>query len=206
VIVLDPGHGGINAGTHSAHTGGWEKDFTLDLTTRLARLLAAQGWQVRLTRTNDTDVARTNRVEFANRNRADLFLSLHFNSAGSDGRDQGGLETYCLTPQGMPSNLTRGFEDDPRQAYPNNAFDAQNVQLALHLHNAVLRATGQTDRGVRRARFMTVLQGLRCPAVLLELGYLSNAKEAQRIADWRFRQKVAEAIAGALAAKMEDRR
>jgi len=198
VIVLDPGHGGVNPGAHSAHNGGWEKDFTFDLTVRLSRLLAAQGWQVFLTRTNDRDVPLTNRVEFANRCHADLFLSLHFNSSGSNGHDQAGLETYCLTPAGMPSNLTRGFEDNSHQVFPNNAFDEQNMQLALHLHRAVLRATGQADRGVRRARFMAVLQGQRCPAVLLEAGYLSNAKESQRIADWRFRQKLAEAIAGAL--------
>jgi N-acetylmuramoyl-L-alanine amidase len=198
VIVLDPGHGGVSAGAHSSQNGGWEKDFTLDLAVRLGRLLAAQNWQVFLTRTNDTDVPLTNRVEFASQCHADLFVSLHFNSSGGDARDQAGLETYCLTPVGMPSNLTRGFEDDAKQAFPNNAFDAQNVQLALHLHRAVLRATGQTDRGVRRARFLTVLRGQQCPAVLIEGGYLSNAREAQRIADWQFRQKLAEAMAQAL--------
>lgn len=198
VIVLDPGHGGMSAGAHNSQNGGWEKDFTFDLAVRLGRLLAAQNWQVFLTRTNDADVPLTNRVEFASQCHADLFLSLHFNSSGNGAGDQAGVETYCLTPAGMPSNLTRGYEDDEHQTFPNNAFDAQNVQVALLLHRAVLRATGQTDRGLRRARFLSVLRGQQCPAVLLEGGYLSHPKEARRIADWQFRQKLAEAIAQVL--------
>lgn len=197
VIVLDPGHGGSSAGARSAFNGGWEKEYTLDWALRLGTLLAAKGWEVFLTRTNDVDMPLTARVSFAEACRADLFLSLHFNSSGG-GNHQVGLETYCLTPVGMPSTLTRGYEDDVNLALPNNAFDAANVQLAAHLHRAVLSATGQADRGVRRARFMTVLQGQRRPAVLLEGGYLSNPAEAQRIADPQFRQLLAEAVAGAL--------
>jgi len=200
IIVLDPGHGGASPGARSAFNGAWEKDYTLDWAFRLGQLLAARGWQVFLTRTNDTDVPLTNRVAFAEQCHADLFLSLHFNSSGGNGNgtDQAGVETYCLTPAGMPSTLTRGYADDAGLFLPGNATDEQNVQLAMHLHRAVLRASGQTDRGVRRARFMTVLQGQRCPAVLLEGGYLSNRTEAQRIADWQFRQRLADAIAEAL--------
>lgn len=196
-IVLDPGHGGAASGARSRFNGAAEKDYTFDLALRLGQLLAAQGWQVFLTRTNDTDLGLTNRVAFAAQCQADLFLSLHFNSSGG-GNDQAGVETYCLTPAGMPSNLVRGYDDDPNQFFPNNVYDAENVQFALHLHRAVLRSTGQTDRGVRRARFLTVLRGQQCPAVLFEGGYLSNPREAQRIADWRFRQQQAEALAAAL--------
>ena len=76
-----------------------------------------------------------------------------------------------------------------------NAFDEQNFLLALQLHRALLKATGQADRAVRRARFQTVLQGQRRPAVLIEGGYLSSPAEARRIADPAFRQKLAEAVA-----------
>lgn len=205
-IVIDPGHGGASPGARSVFNGAWEKDYTLDCAFRLGQLLAARGWQVFLTRTNDTDVPLTNRVAFAQQCRADLFLSLHFNSSGSNGNgtDQAGLETYCLTPTGMTSHLTRGYEDNPNLVLPGNTCDEQNLQLAFLVHRAVLRATGQTDRGTRRARFMTVLQGQQCPAALIEGGYLSNPKEAQRIADWKFRQQLAEAIAGALAARIAD--
>lgn len=197
VIVLDPGHGGSSPGARSSHNGAWEKDYTLDWALRLRQLLTEQGWQVFLTRTNDADVALAERVAFADHCRADLFLSLHFNSSGG-GNHQAGLETYCLTPAGMASHITRNYEDDASQVFPNNAFDEQNLQLAVRLHRAMLRATGQTDRGVRRARFLTVLRGQQRPAVLLEGGYLSNPAEARRIADWSFRQQLAVAVADAL--------
>jgi N-acetylmuramoyl-L-alanine amidase len=204
-IVLDPGHGGANPGARSAYNGGWEKDYTLDWAFRLRALLIAQGWQVFLTRTNDADVPLSQRVAFAEQSRADLFLSLHFNSSGG-GNHQAGVETYCLTPTGLPSSVTRNYDDDVNLILPNNAFDEQNLQLAVRLHRALLNATGQPDRGVRRARFMTVLQGQQRSAVLLEGGYLSNPAEAQRIADPAFRQQLAEAVAKALGTRMEDGR
>ena len=80
VIVIDPGHGGVNVGTHSVLDGRFEKEFTLDWAERLAPLLATNGWQVFLTRTGDVDVALSNRVAFAEAHQADLFISLHFNS------------------------------------------------------------------------------------------------------------------------------
>jgi N-acetylmuramoyl-L-alanine amidase len=197
VIVIDPGHGGANVGTHSVLDGRFEKEFTLDWALRLAPLLAANGWQVFLTRTNDADMALSNRVSFAEARHADLFMSLHFNSAAPDTR-QAGLETYCLTPTGMPSSLTRGYDDIWSQHYPNNDYDAQNLQLAIRLQGALLHATGEEDRGVRRARFLGVLRGQKRPAILIEGGYLSNPREAKRIEDPAFRQKLAEAVAEAL--------
>ena len=197
VIVLDPGHGGKNAGTESVLGNANEKEFTLDLARRIGRLLATNGWQVLLTRTDDTDVSLSNRVAFAEEHRADLFVSLHFNSAAPS-QEQAGLETYCLTPVGMPSTLKRGYEDDAALVFANNAFDEQNFQLALKLHRALIKGTGIADRGVRRARFLGVLRGQNRPAILIEGGYLSNPREARRIADPAFRQKLAEAVANSL--------
>jgi len=196
-IVVDPGHGGANTGARSAHNGAWEKDYTLDWALRLQPLLEQRGWQVWLTRTNDADVTLAERVAFAEARQADLFLSLHFNSADG-GHQEAGLETYCLTPVGMPSTLTRGYGDDAEQGFPNNAFDEANLRLAVRLHRALLRAGGLADRGVRRARFLTVLRGQNRPAVLLEGGYLSHPGEARRIAAAAFRQKLAQAVAEAL--------
>ena len=196
-IVIDPGHGGRDSGTHCSIGCDSEKHHSLDWALRLARLLAARGWNVVLTRTNDADILLSERVARANSARADIFLSLHFNSGGAN-RELAGLETYCLTPTGLPSNLVREYEDDPREAHPNNAFDDQNVLLASRLHRSVLRATGAVDRGVRRARFMTVLQGQNRPAVLIEGGYLSNPDEARRIATPEYRQALAEGVARAL--------
>ena len=195
--MIDPGHGGINGGTICVLDQQPEKKFTLDCALRLKPLLEAEGWRVFLTRTNDIDLSLSNRVLFAEQHHADLFVSLHFNSAAPDHR-QNGLETYCLTPVGLPSTLTRGNPDILTQAFPNNDFDEENLQLAVHLQNAVLKATGEEDRGVRRARFMGVLHGQHRPAVLIEGGFLSNPREAERIESAGFRQKFAEAIAAAL--------
>ena len=197
VIVIDPGHGGVNVGTHSLVDGRLEKEFTLDWARRIRPLLATNGWTVFLTRTNDSDVSLSNRVAFAEAHHADLFISLHFNSAAPD-KKQNGVETYCLTPTGMPSTLTRGFNDSWTNRFPNNAFDAENLQLAVRLHGALLRGSGEEDRGIRRARFMGVLLGQKRPAVLVEGGYLSNTREAEKIATPAFRQKLAEAVAAAL--------
>ena len=197
VIVIDPGHGGTNPGTRSVAEGRNEKEYTLDWAKRLAPLLAQQGWQVFLTRTNDVDVSLPDRATFADARRADLFLSLHFNASAS-GSDPAGVETYCLTPTGMASSVTRGYNDDVHQVFPNNAFDAENLQYAVRLQRALLEVSGTTDRGVRRARYPAVLRGPNRPAVLIEGGYLSNPREARKLADPAYRQKLAEAVARAL--------
>ena len=197
VIVLDPGHGGSNLGTRSATDGRYEKDYTLDWARRLAPLLAQSGWQVLLTRTNDVELSLLDRTAFAEAHQADLFLSLHFNSSGGNS-EPAGVETYCLTPTGMPSSVTRGYNDDMREVFPNNAFDAANLQYAVRLHRAMLSVSGTADRGVRRARYQTILCGQNRPAVLIEGGYLSNPGEAKRIASPEFRQRLAEAVAKAL--------
>jgi len=196
-VVIDPGHGGEDSGTKSVLGHRYEKEFTLDWAQRLAWLLTTNGWRVFLTRTNDTNLSLSNRIAFAEAHKAGVFVSLHFNSAAPN-EQQAGLETYCLTPTGMPSTVTRGFGDDAALAFPNNAFDAQNLQFALLVHRALLQVNGKCDRGVRRARFLGVLRGQHCPAILVEGGYLSNPQEARRIADPEYRQKLAEAVAQAL--------
>jgi N-acetylmuramoyl-L-alanine amidase len=196
-IVIDPGHGGPDSGAQSVFNGHYEKEYSLDVAKRLQALLATNGWNVFLTRSEDVAVPLPNRVAFAEQHKADLFLSIHFNSAGAD-RAQAGLETYCLTPTGMPSNLTRGYTDNSALILPNNAFDVENVQYAARLHRALLKVNGHADRGVRRARFLGVLQGQNRPAVLIEGGYLTNPGEARQIADPVYRQKMAESLAQAL--------
>ena len=196
-VVIDPGHGGKDSGTKSVLKNEFEKTFTLDWSLRLARILATNGWTVFLTRSNDTEVSLADRVALAERVNADLFLSLHFNSALPN-REKSGLETYCLTPAGLPSNLLRSREDDIKQVYPNNAFDEQNFQFAFRLHRVLVQSLNSADGGVRRARFMGVLRGQNRPAVLIEAGYLSNPTEARRIASTGYRQLLAEAVARAI--------
>ena len=195
VVVIDPGHGGDNTGARSIHNNKLEKEYTLDWARRIKPLLEQRGWKVVLTRTADTPLGLQERIALADRHRPDLFLSLHFNAAASS---HSGLETYALTPAGMPSNLTRDFKDDPSEVLPGNAWDRANLQFAARIHRALLQGAGLTDRGVRHARFMTVLRGQNRPAVLIEAGYLSNPTEARLIADPAHRQKLALAVAKAL--------
>jgi N-acetylmuramoyl-L-alanine amidase len=197
VIVIDPGHGGENAGTKSVLGNHYEKEFTLDWALRLQSVLAANHCRSFLTRSNDTDLALSNRVAFAAEHKADVFVSLHFNSAAPN-EVESGLETYCLTPVGMPSSLTRGFPDEIRQSFPNNTFDKQNLLLALRVHRALLQVNGHHDRGIRRARFPGVLRGQQRASILVEGGYLSNPQEARQIGDPAYRQRLAEAVAKAL--------
>src|SRR5205807_6853892 len=98
---------------------------------------------------------------------ADLFISLHFNSSAPD-QTQTGLETYCLTPAGLPSTVTRGFADPTNAVYPNNMFDVRNLGLALRVHQAPLQVNGHKDRGIRHARFLGVLRNQDRPAVRSE--------------------------------------
>jgi N-acetylmuramoyl-L-alanine amidase len=162
----------------------------------LEAALTSRGWRVLLTRRADVDVPISNRVDFAEACHADIFVSLHFNSSYPSA-DQAGLETYCLTPRGMPSSVTRDYNDDVALRFPNNEFDRENLQVAMAIHRSVLLATGGRDRAVRRARFLGVLRGQRRPSILIEGGYLSNAREARLIATPEYRQKLAEAVATA---------
>lgn len=200
VIVIDPGHGGANTGTTSVLDGSHEKQYTLDWAKRLAPILETNGWKVFLTRTNDIDIPLPDRASFADACKADLFISLHFNA--SPDRDQGeaGIETYCVPPTGMPQTLKR-FEDNPALVFPNNRFDADNLRFAMRVQRSILKISGAHDRGVGRARFMTVLRLQNCPAILVEGGYLSNPREARHIEDPAYRQKLAEAVAAALIEK-----
>lgn len=198
VIVVDPGHGGNNPGTVSTLDGRLEKEFTLDWALRLKPLLETNGWTVFLTRTNDSTVTNADRVVFADAHHADLYVSLHFNATGDRDPYTGGIETYSLTPTGLPSTLTRNYADPWYAVYPGNQFDVPNLQLAVLIQNALVQATRLEDRGAGRARFMTVLQGQHCPAILVEAGYLSNPRDAKLIESPDYRQKLAETIANTL--------
>ncbi len=197
VIVLDPGHGGTDTGTRNVSNSRPEKEFSLDWALRLKPLLVAQGWTVYMTRSNDTMVKLQDRVAFADSVKADVFLSLHFNSAYPETHELG-LETYCIPSRGMPSNLTRGSPDVVSIPLPNNLYDAENIQLGERLHRSILQVNGHQDRGLRRARFLGVLKWQQRPAVLIEGGYLSNPTESRKIADPNYRQQLAVAVASAL--------
>ncbi len=148
-----------------------------------------------LTRTTDRGVELPERVLIAEQQQADLFISLHLNAAGAGAA---GLETYCLTPAGMPSTLTRNYSDPVNVTLPGNTRDFENMQLAMRIHRSLIQNVGMPDRGVQRARFMAVLKTQQRPAILIEGGYLSDRNEAKLLASPDYRQKLALAVARAL--------
>jgi N-acetylmuramoyl-L-alanine amidase len=198
-IVLDPGHGGKDPGNQEGRRQ--EKQFTLTLASELSDLLTKAGFSVSLTRTGDAFIDLPERPDIARRRRADLFISLHFNSAdGRGGSAVQGTEVFCMTPARTSSTHSRG-EGGGSGAYPGNRFDALNMLLAYQLQKAITEKTGAEDRGVKRARF-AVLRSAEMPAAYVEGGFMTNPRDARRIYDPIQRRQMAQAIVdGVLAYK-----
>lgn len=166
-VVIDPGHGGKDPGAISVH-GTYEKTINLAVAKNLASQLEARGLRVTLTRETDRFISLDERAAIANRAGADLFVSIHSDS--SENRRAKGCTVYVC-----------------RDAA------AASVQAASAVTGAVSRA-GLTSRGVRRADYR-VLTRTQCPAVLVELGYLSNPQEARFLAEGSGQQRLAESLA-----------
>jgi N-acetylmuramoyl-L-alanine amidase len=191
-IVIDPGHGGKDPGILSPALGYTEKAATLDTALRLKLVLEKRGFEAILTREKDVFLELGDRPAAANKLKADLFISLHYNGGAKGDTSSTGIETYCLTPTGQFStNQTSGRADLTPE--PGNRFDTFNLLLAWNVHRTVLKATGADDRGVRRARF-AVLRTLNCPGILVEGGFISSRAEGAQIANAAYRQRLAEAI------------
>lgn len=190
VIAIDPGHGGKDKGylQHSA----FEKNCTLLLAQELGNQLTRAGFKAALTRSKDEYIDLSARPARANARRADLFVSLHFNSAGEGNRQVQGVETYCVTPVGASSSNANGAGAD-HGPVPGNVANDRSVLLAWHLQKALVSRLGLEDRGVKRARFEVLCQATM-PAVLIEGGFLSNPAESRRILDPAFRKQMAQAI------------
>ncbi|MBO5307017.1 MAG: N-acetylmuramoyl-L-alanine amidase [Lentisphaeria bacterium] len=186
-IVLDPGHGGKDQG--AAGGGLVEKRLNLQLTKRVELLLKDRGYRVLLTRKNDRFLSLPARAAFANANRADLFISIHTNSAAS--KVPHGIEVYCLSPAGTASTNSTAVS---WKSLPGNRSDARNIRLGYFLQRSLLVRTKANDMGVKRARF-AVLRDLRCPGVLVEMGFLSNKQEAAKLRSPDYLDKLAQGIA-----------
>ena len=198
-IVLDPGHGGKDPGRQAGRLQ--EKKLTLLLAKELSDQLTRAGLKVSLTRKDDAFVELQARPELAQRRGAELFVSLHFNSAdGAGGPGVKGVEVYCLAPAHTSSTNARG-EGAGAGGYPGNRLDARNMLLAYQLQSALVTELRLEDRGVRRARF-AVLRSAEMPAVLIEGGFMTNPAEAKNISDANYRRQMAKAIVdGVLAYK-----
>ena len=193
-IVIDPGHGGQATGTIAAN-GLQEKTITLDIAIRLRELVYRRlGLQVRLTREADVDLENVRRTEMANNWEADLFISIHAN--GFRQTAVRGPETYFLSASASDADARRAVlrenggdtvTGETATAPPPGLEFAEGLQASL---NSLWRIR---DRGVKQAPF-TVLRGATMPAVLVEVGYLSNLEDAAMLADPDVRQRIAESL------------
>jgi N-acetylmuramoyl-L-alanine amidase len=165
-VVVDAGHGGQDPGT-IGYGNVYEKDINLAVARKVAALLEQRGIGVLLTRSQDRFIELEERAAIANRHDADLFVSIHSDSAPN--RSVEGFTVY----------VARGASADSRQA-------AQAITRSMS-------GTGSDSHGIREADYKVLVQ-TTCPAVLVELGYLSNAADARRLQDNAFQNRLAQAI------------
>ncbi len=167
-IFLDPGHGGSNPGAVSDITGEKESEINLDTAVRTQRILEELGYTVKLSRTGETNLSLTERAEAANAWEADYFVSIHCNS--SEDSAVTGSETFFY----RKGSASEGF--------------ARMVQEQLIIQN------GLNDLGIKSRNF-AVLRLTKMPAVLTELGFLTNENDAELLSQPDFREKCAQGIA-----------
>jgi N-acetylmuramoyl-L-alanine amidase len=216
-VVLDPGHGGHDVGTHGP-SGLYEKDLVLDVAQRLGALLEERlGSDVVYTRSDDTFIALEERTMIANEHKADLFLSIHANS--SPYRSAAGVETYVLNF--TTSKMAMDLAARENASSPRSLFDLQDLaqkialrdkadesrEFALRLQTALSALSTRSNdnaknRGVKKAPFV-VLIGASMPSVLAEIGFLTNASDEALLRKSEHRQKIAEALYKGVAAYAE---
>jgi N-acetylmuramoyl-L-alanine amidase len=221
-ILLDAGHGGEDSGARGV-SGALEKEVTLGISRACARELRGLGFEVIETRTEDRAVQLERRSALANAKGAGVFISIHANSAGRDGVR--GVETYYMdlasdeaaSRLAERENRARSVAGDPRQGSVETmiadlkmgAYAKQSRALARGVHQQLVSGLREfygtervVDRGVRTAPFWVLLDS-QMPAVLLEVGYLTNSGEERRMRTNGFQRHAARAIATAVAEFVE---
>jgi N-acetylmuramoyl-L-alanine amidase len=166
-VVIDPGHGGGDPG--AVGIGGLqEKKITLDVSQQVVALLRQKGVNALLTRSDDQEVELEPRVQFAERANANVFVSIHANAFDANRTDVNGIETFYYSGTGQ--SLARNIQDN------------------------LLQELGARDRGVKQANFY-VIRYTPMPAALVEVGFVTGAEDAARLASATWRSRIAQAIA-----------
>ncbi len=197
VVVIDPGHGGKDPGAVSRDGVLKEKDLTLKISKRIKRFLEKKlaGITVALTRTDDRFLSLTERTAFANSLNADLFISVHCNSA-TDSTSKG-IETFYLSKASSPRAMRVAARENGIPLTKMSDLDAtlldltmiskknESDRLANTVHKSLARALarelpGMRDRGVKRAPFY-VLLGAKMPAILVECAFISNGRDRDKL-------------------------
>ncbi len=209
-IVIDAGHGGKDPGA-IGKKGIQEKDIALDISLRLKKELTKQGIDVILTRDTDIFHPLKKRSEIANKEKADFFISVHANAAHTSSAN--GFEAFYLSTDyddfskavQIRENAVIKFEENAGYEYSDDLnatlWDMilsenriESIEMANSISDELKRALKLNTRYIRGARFR-VLKGANMPAVLLEMGYLTNKNEAMRLNNAYYRQMLAEAVA-----------
>ncbi|HPR65309.1 MAG TPA: N-acetylmuramoyl-L-alanine amidase [Thermoanaerobaculia bacterium] len=206
-VVLDPGHGGKDTGARNGE-GLTEKDLTLRAALKVRRILADQyGYDVVMTRQDDIDIDLDERTAKANEVRAHAFISIHANSARTSSAH--GAEVYYLTLDTVDRQLQVLAEDE--NLSPTRTDDIQfilwdlaqsatirgSASLADLTARSIADATGLPERGVKQAPFR-VLMGATMPAILIELGFLTNPKDVEMLQSEEYLTLQAQAVADAV--------
>jgi len=208
-IVIDAGHGGNDPGA-IGRTGVREKDITLDIAKRLSNLLRSDGIDVVMTRSADTFIPLSSRVDRANKSQADLFLSIHANA--NRVKSLSGFEVYYVSPSVDDSQRAVSAAKDAVLDLDSSCFAgsslnlkatlwdmiytysrAESIELARSICQTINRNLDTKILGIKGARFY-VLKGARMPAVLIEIGFLSNYNEERMLKNSYYRQKITESI------------
>jgi N-acetylmuramoyl-L-alanine amidase len=208
-IVIDPGHGGHDAGAVGP-TGLMEKDLCLDVALRLGQIIKLRlpGTEVIFTRTDDTFIPLEKRTNIANEKKADLFLSIHANSSPYDAAR--GVETYYLNLKSSPEGLgVAARENATAQETVSDLGELvkkiariekikESREFAEDIQNSLSRRVRPSARsarngGVHRAPFV-VLSGANMPSVLTEISFLSNSSDEQLLMKAEYRERLAEGL------------
>jgi N-acetylmuramoyl-L-alanine amidase len=215
IIVIDAGHGGIDAGT-TGIDGTKEKDVVLDEAHRLARVLQRRGYKVQLTRSTDVYIPLRERVNLARSRNADLFISLHADSNPDPA--VAGASAYTLSEKGSDreaaalakkenqSDVVAGVDlKGQDETVSHILIDLaqretinRSVGFARTLIARIGKATNVLTRDPHRSAGFVVLKAPDVPAVLIELGYLSNIRDCDQMGREDWRASVAKAIADAV--------
>ena len=190
-VIIDPGHGGKDAGAVNRYNT--ESNYNLKVGLTLRAWLKARGFNVVMTRDSDVYLTLNQRVAVANRYPNAIFISIHFNASSRSAAR--GIETFTLSPVGV-AHYGRGLKNSDYRAKNGNHQDSANIALATAIHGRIKERIAKyqvPDRGVKRARF-SVLTSIKHPAILVEGGFMSNPTEARLLEDNQYLSTVTTGI------------
>lgn len=188
VVVIDAGHGGRDSGAHAGTL--LEKNLTLDVARRTARLLTAKGLTAKLTRTDDVYVPLAERAALSNRTAHSILVSIHFNEG--DRPLAGGIETYFAAHQSSGGPHIATWLPFLRSR-PESAPNEESPSLAGFIQEELVARTHAGNRGTKCEQFYVLAQ-VEHPAVLVEGGFLTNKQDAARLRDGVYREQLASAL------------